>query len=83
MKKLMSLMLGLAFIAGSVTVVLADDAAKDTTKTTVTKKVTKATKARPKQRRPRRREISTGCNKSRVAASTSCRGSSCLGSIRT
>ncbi len=45
MKKLMSLMLGLAFIAGSVTVVLADDAAKDTTKTTVTKKVTKATKA--------------------------------------
>lgn len=45
MKKLMSLMLGLAFIGGSVA--LADDAtAKDTTKTTVTKKATKATKTK-------------------------------------
>ena len=49
MKKLMSLMLGLAFIAGSVTVVLADDAAKDTTKTTVTKKVTKAKATKAKK----------------------------------
>ncbi|MGB7762749.1 MAG: hypothetical protein WBL61_23140 [Bryobacteraceae bacterium] len=48
MKKLMSLMLGLAFIGGSIA--LADDAAttKDTTKTTA-KKTTKAkaTKAKP------------------------------------
>jgi hypothetical protein len=47
MKKLMSLMLGLAFIGSTVTVVLADDAAKDTTKTATTKKAaTKATKAK-------------------------------------
>jgi hypothetical protein len=46
MKKLMSLMLGLAFIGSTVTVVLADDAAKDTTKTATTKKVTKTTKAK-------------------------------------
>jgi hypothetical protein len=48
MKKLMSLMLGLAFIAGSVTVVLADDAAtaKDTTKTTAKKTTPKVTKAK-------------------------------------
>ena len=48
MKKLMSLMLGLAFIGSTVTVVLADDAAKDTTKTTAKKDTskTKATKAK-------------------------------------
>jgi len=48
MKKLMSLMLGLAFL-GCTTVVLADDAAKDTTKTATTKKAT--TKA-PKTKKP-------------------------------
>ena len=46
MKKLMSLMLGLAFLSTTVTVVLADDAAKDTTKTTTKKVTKKATKAK-------------------------------------
>jgi len=46
MKKLMSLMLGLAFLGGSVA--LADQATKDTTKTKATKatKAPKATKAK-------------------------------------
>jgi len=45
MKKLMSLMLGLAFLTG--TVALADQATKDTTKTKATKaKTTKANKAK-------------------------------------
>jgi hypothetical protein len=44
MKKLMSLMLGLAFIGSTVTVVLADDAA--TTKTTVKETVKKTVKAK-------------------------------------
>lgn len=46
MKKLMSLMLGLAFLGTTVTVVFADDAAKDTTKTEKkqTKKPAKAKK---------------------------------------
>lgn len=46
MKKLMSLMLGLAFLSTTVTVVFADDAAKDTTKTTTKKVTKKATKAK-------------------------------------
>jgi len=46
MKKLMTLMLGLAFL-GSTVVVFADDATKDTTKTAKksTKKAAKKTKA--------------------------------------
>ncbi len=45
MKKLMSLMLGLAFIGSTVTVVLADDAAKTAT-TATKKKPAKTTKAK-------------------------------------
>jgi len=47
MKKLMSLMLGLAFLSGSV--VLADQATKDTTKTKATKTKTKTKKAAAKK----------------------------------
>jgi len=47
MKKLMSLMLGLAFIGSTVTVVLADDAA--TTKTTVTETVKSKKKTKAKK----------------------------------